>query len=113
MRNKNEFSLLVDPEGRRYRLVPESDLECILESSLALRVEASTVLVDDVEPFGKKLARLRAVKNLTQDRLASAAKVTQTQISRIESLDVSPRESTKIKLMQALDLVFYGSEQED
>lgn len=56
------------------------------------------------ESFGKRLARLRAEKAMTQRDLASKAGISWSQISRYESDLAQPRLKVLMKLAEALDV---------
>lgn len=56
------------------------------------------------ESFGKRLARLRAEKAMTQRDLASKADISWSQISRYESDLAQPRLKVLMKLAEALDV---------
>lgn len=57
------------------------------------------------DSFASRLRYFRAVKNLTQQELAKKAGISRKQISDLElGIQKNPRESTKIRLAEALDI---------
>jgi len=50
------------------------------------------------------IAKVRKVRNLTQEQLAKKANVTQAQIARVENLSYSPSLDTLTKILNGLDL---------
>jgi transcriptional regulator with XRE-family HTH domain len=55
--------------------------------------------------IGRRLARLRLEKNLTQVQLATQAGVSKSTVQRLESGDVSPQLSGFIRVSRVLDLI--------
>ena len=54
--------------------------------------------------FGLNLRRYREQRGLTQERLASAAGITTSEVSRIERANREPRLTTIVRLARALDI---------
>lgn len=50
------------------------------------------------------IAKVRKIRNLTQEQLATKANVTQAQIARVENLTYSPSLDTLTKILNGLDL---------
>ena len=55
--------------------------------------------------IGRRLARVRLGKNLTQIQLAEQAGVSKSTVQRLESGDVSPHLSGFIRVCRVLDLI--------
>jgi transcriptional regulator with XRE-family HTH domain len=55
--------------------------------------------------IGRRLARVRLEKNLTQVQLAEQAGVSKSTVQRMESGDVSPQMSGFIRVCRVLDLI--------
>ena len=55
--------------------------------------------------IGRRLARVRLEKNLTQVQLAEQAGVSKSTVQRLESGDVSPQLSGFIRVCRVLDLI--------
>lgn len=55
--------------------------------------------------IGRRLARVRLEKNLTQVQLAEQAGVSKSTVQRLESGDVSPQLSGFIRVCRVLDLM--------
>jgi transcriptional regulator with XRE-family HTH domain len=56
-----------------------------------------------VSEFGRRLAELRAERGWSQGRLAAAANVDQSFVSRLESGNRLPERDTVLRLLDALD----------
>jgi len=50
------------------------------------------------------IAKIRKLKNITQEQLAQKANVTQTQVARVENLTYEPSLDTLTKILKGLDL---------
>src|SRR5579859_7105700 len=69
-----------------------------------MRITRQTTDAAVLTEIGRRLARLRLERNLTQVQLATAAGVSKSTVQRLESGDVSPQLSGFIRVCRVLDL---------
>jgi transcriptional regulator with XRE-family HTH domain len=70
-----------------------------------MRIDSQATDTAVLTEIGRRLARLRLEKNLTQVHLAEQAGVSKSTVQRLESGDVSPQLSGLIRVCRVLNLV--------
>ena len=70
-----------------------------------MKITSETSDAAVLEELGRRLARVRLAKNLTQAQLAEKADVAKRTVERLESGSVAPQLAGFVRICRALDLV--------
>lgn len=96
-------TILIDHEGRRFRVIPEEDFIRLSGADIPSKVSNETNVKNVELLFSKKLKNAREAKGITQEELADLTGLTQAAISRIEKGRASPRKKNMELLMDAIE----------